>query len=519
MADLLQDLYTLGFWFAKDATIANEQLRTELALREFQTYARLKTVAVQVDLSPPKGKTYADCLQSVDLPASDQFTEVVTGSQTPATMTAIDTWRKKNYRCPVVVECWRAARPGKPGTLCTRRDPDGKAVPVGQNIWLRDDPNQYYASRKGRRMFVRDFSKRYDGDPVYQSLQDGRGRLLLGSMETTKGDGPISAVSSREVAIQITPDLLTGNSWDKLDDGGKITYRVVRAVSEAECTGYFDSLNCWDQALVSLGPCHWTIAHLTDDGFAKGEFEAFLAYTYTRTADLPKTITGETGVAPLNAWGSTGILNTDQRKYESQFSQQYLNGAAADTQSVPADPDRLNFFRSWHWFYRFQTSCRTSSALQTAMWDMARFRLRDIRSAPAGHNIKNGGGGDATLGDVFTSEQSMIFLMEWHVYKPGEVFSAGKPAGALVKAMQSLGPRLGVTTDKWGDDDENKLIAALKKQGGSKVRERFDRAFSCRQLASSRGTGLTHPVTGEKKPSAKRNSFVLDKSIPGTSPF
>ena len=40
------------------------------------------------------------------------------------------------------------------------------------------------------------------------------------------------------------------------------TYKVVRAVAEVEAIGFFDGINGYDNAFLSMGPCHWTMGRL-----------------------------------------------------------------------------------------------------------------------------------------------------------------------------------------------------------------------------------------------------------------
>src|SRR5262249_52116913 len=139
------------------------------------------------------------------------------------------------------------------------------------------------APAKGRRMFVRDFTGRFDKEPFVTAFTSKAGRLLLGRHNLTFNkdnsvdqDGPMSGDNER--AVRVTPDLLTNSAYSALSREGRITYRGVRAIAEPECTVFFDTINCWDKALVSLGLCHWTVAHLDDGKISLGELEAFFAY-------------------------------------------------------------------------------------------------------------------------------------------------------------------------------------------------------------------------------------------------
>ena len=52
----------------------------------------------------------------------------------------------------------------------------------------------------------------------------------------------------------------------------------MRAVAEQECIGFFDGINAYDNAFVSLGVCHWTLGIVFPKGIERGELLGFLAY-------------------------------------------------------------------------------------------------------------------------------------------------------------------------------------------------------------------------------------------------
>ncbi|HEY6806623.1 MAG TPA: hypothetical protein VI306_23800, partial [Pyrinomonadaceae bacterium] len=65
MVDLVATLSELGYTFVSNPKFATESLRLELALREFQTYAKLQFVA-QVDNA--NAPYYGAKLKSVEVP-------------------------------------------------------------------------------------------------------------------------------------------------------------------------------------------------------------------------------------------------------------------------------------------------------------------------------------------------------------------------------------------------------------------------------------------------------------------
>lgn len=56
------------------------------------------------------------------------------------------------------------------------------------------------------------------------------------------------------------------------------TFRVIRAVSEIECLGNLDQINAIDDAGISYGPCHWSLAMAKSDASVKTELGGLAAY-------------------------------------------------------------------------------------------------------------------------------------------------------------------------------------------------------------------------------------------------
>ena len=105
---------------------------------------------------------------------------------------------------------------------------------------------------------------------------------------------------------------------------------------------------------------------------------------------------------------------------------------------------------------------RTLEPWQRRMWDMARIRLRDVRSAPwpATAKVPAAGTRPATIGDVYSSERAAAFLLRWHVYRPAHIVSGGEAGSELVKAFKlAKTPATDPTT--WDDAEQAKLIQGL----------------------------------------------------------
>src|SRR6185295_9382115 len=147
--------------------------------------------------------------------------------------------------------------------------------PREQNLWLHDEPSQ-----QRWRVLARDFSKRYDVAALGRNDDDLR---VLGYRQR-RGDGGPESLPPLHVwsEAEITPESLTGRQMGSLSAEERSTFKVVRAFSETECEGFLDSLNCWDNVILSTGPGHWPIGEphfgLGSGWPEGGELGGFLAY-------------------------------------------------------------------------------------------------------------------------------------------------------------------------------------------------------------------------------------------------
>lgn len=108
--------------------------------------------------------------------------------------------------------------------------------------------------------------------------------------------------------------------------------------------------------------------------------------------------------------------------------------------------DDTDYFRNWHWHYRFVVAGRSIAGFQNGMWDMARIRLRDILTAPfpaaAGiPGVPDGAGGNraATIGDCFTSEEAVGMLLRWHISRPFDICTGGEAGPRVQAAVTAAG--------------------------------------------------------------------------------
>jgi hypothetical protein len=445
---LQRDLRELGFWIVGPADGIFGR-NTFWAVREFQAYARMDHVAHETGLGDP---VYADRLTAVAT-GEHRYRGPISGVANAATCSALEHWLDSRWRCPVVVEAWK--------TRGAQRDRLSR-----ENIWLHDEVRD-----PSLRMFVRDRSGYFL--PVNGNGTDDR--IIVGDYSRyLSWSGPRSTPPRHSwPEAEITPERFIGHPFDQLSPAQVSTFKAVRAVSEVECIGHFDSVNAYDNAFVSVGPCHWTLGIASNGGnVSEGELAAFLAYL--GHADRPafdKLLTFF-GVRVDGEWtdakglpSGAPFYDRTQRKYTGWLAMQRDDGGYA---RLPEREGEGDYFKTWHWFYRFVMAGRTVAGYQRGMWDMARIRLRDLADLPWGE----GRPAADTLGSIFTSEKAMAMILRWHVRYPCHIASRSGAAPrlrAVLAAAENQRPELDWTAPPaaWTGAHEAALLAALRTAVGA----------------------------------------------------
>lgn len=417
---------------------------TQIAVREFQIYAKMDFVAAELRAAD----RYVDRLSSV--PNTLRYAGPVSGVANAETRARIRDWLDRRWRCPVVVEAWTMAD-------------DARDSLHRENIWWHDD-----VTNESARMFVRDFSG-------YYRLPQGRdpNELIgLGQYVMHRSwSGPLLTPPKLTwPESEILPGNLVGVDLAGLSGPQRSTFKVVRAVAEVECVGFFDGLNAYDNAFVSVGPCHWTLGIVGASQVDEGELCGFLAYL--RYADPPAfaSAIGFFGVRADEDWTESGV--PDGSALFQRSSRKYVGWVATEREGggherFRQDEDSGNYFKSWHWFYRFAMAGRTNAGWRRAMWTMARIRLRDILATPFPRaltpDLPDGGGTRrAMIGDVYTSERALAVLLRWHIRFPSHVISGGQIGGHLRDAFLRAGiPASAGHARRWGDAEERTLLDGL----------------------------------------------------------
>ena len=479
---LQRDLRELGFAIVGQPDGQFERL-AEWAVREFQIYASMENVA-ELDVArlreltgnatageaahevaalgtaptpgPPESYYVATLRRVVN---TSRYTGPISGVVNERTRRAIEHWLGNDYRCPVVVEAWNMSRGQRTTTFAN-----------GVNLWHHN-----HLTSTAPRIFFRDFSGYY----TYPATRDGNEYHVLGTYSnySTYG-GPASLVPGhtwRDEA-EMMPEALIGPETTlevlqrDLAGATASTYRVVRATAEQECMGAFDSVNGYDDALVSLGPCHWTMGVLPQGGYDNGELAGFLAYVLSRDEDEYLIAYGNYGLYPSDPWigSNEGTLwNPGQRKYAGWIR---THADSTDPAQAPADIARLtlvdrdpveaNYFKTWHWFFRWVMAGRTLDVVRHAMWDMVRLRLRDVLNIDI--NVQVGAVAVVgTLGAVLTSEKAAAILLRWHIFRPAHV--SGRSVRNSIAAGIRDNPRMdwSLPMAQWTDAHESALLTRL----------------------------------------------------------
>lgn len=548
VTQLQEDLRRLGFLLigTPDGDFGR---KSQFALREFQIYAKMEQVAgvrsdvpenerVSAHLMTDRGQrdgvnpvrsVYVDTLESVT--NSCTYDGPVSGVLNEDTRNALEHWLDNDYRCPVIVEIWNTdVASSTPTTL--RND----AV----NLWYQDEISHGGTSR----LFFRDFTSYYewpkdadDNDIHDQEAMQPLGERLSLFSDTGGASKPRRNTNESSTVWQegeVTPMSLVGVESVALTPAQRSSFRVIRAVSEVECMGYFDSINTYDNAYISVGPCHWTLGIRERNGtISKGELSAYLAYLKSTEEDAYDKVFLNFGLDVLNDWGSVTYY-TDQKKYVSwirwqQDDDSYQEVLREDNPGVNTQ-NEADVIKNWHWFYRFVMAGRTVEGYRRRMWDMARIRLRDIRAADWGNQtvpIAHVGNftvpQGTTIGDIVTCERMMALMLRWHVRAPADVVRGNGVATALRNALSNAITNnaqldwVGTDIADWGDDfqqaisDEYYAQCQASTRGGVPDTTRYINNWPnwTGTNANPRGYGLSNPLLISPL-SIESDTFILD---------
>ncbi|MEV0820723.1 hypothetical protein [Nonomuraea rubra] len=488
---------------------------------------------------------WSDRLVPVHAPFYERYADPITGVVNAWTRFVLRRWKERRRRCPVVVEAWEL-RDGRPDRLHPIPGSGGRAG----NVWGARE-----ITSTAPRLYVRDLTRTWERPsrpPVvpdhpeldvtgdYRVLGDYAGpRAWPEFGHTWRPEGemlPEHLLPSREPG---GPGPALGRLVEEGDRAVLGTYKVVRAVSEVEAIGYFDCLNAYDRAFVSLGPCHWTAGLATGpspgSAVEEGELWGFVAYLKATNRYAFAQAFGRFGVDVATEWGGNGadLFDRGQRKYTGRPAVPREGGGAYELSRV----EEFDLFRDWHWFYRVQMAGRTVDGFRRAMWDLARLRIRDVGETPWDGPAQPptwtvpgpDGPRPARIKDVITSERGTAIVHRWHIRAPANMVSAGPATEPpATRRIGRAGPVLRAAFEAaaqedpslfsgppgtWGDAAEQALVAQLRARGGASVEYVHEWP---RQVSASRGFTLPYELLpdhgGGRRLDPARDSFQLDAS-------
>jgi hypothetical protein len=427
---LQQDLASLGIMPGKAVSGVFDRT-TSWQLREFQVYAGMDTVAT-VDSSVQASQPRADQLTATANAA--KYDGEINGRLDGPTALALQAWLANGYACPVVAE--------------TR---DAKGALTADNVWLgADDPTN------GHRCWVTDLTGTYAVDPARIAAQGAvatgstHPKILIGSyVSSVWGNGPVCQQgtewtgNTKPQGTDITVQALTGEALAQASPETVSTYKVIRAVAHVESPENFEALNGYDVGRVSLSPYHFTL-------FSRGsaaELPAFLSYLSFTVPDDYAAAFARYGIGVKDAWPTDGsdpvsdsnpLYVKSARKWATfpqQIGLQTAAGTISAAQTSVTSGDDADYFRTWHWIYRWVMACRMFADIWPRCWDLCRFRIEALLAAP----IKGVAGlpDGTTLGQVYTSEYAVTAIVRAHVNAPAAVIAAGGASKTIKNSLTS----------------------------------------------------------------------------------
>lgn len=441
---------------------------TECAVREFQIYAKMPNVAIRVHGPISKDGDDLDSLQA--MPNTSRYLGEVNGLVNRETRNLIQLWKKNRWLCPVLVQVRKKVK-----TATGAMEPGG-IYGSHNNLWGYREMTD-----KEPWVCVRDYSGYYKipGAKIINNNMTLLGRFSRYSFPVLGGPSTEHKQFNWDEA-EVTTENLIGVPYNAINSQStKSTFKVIRAVSQVECQGYLDHINAYDDAFVSLGTFHWVLGLYnpnTKKVTSGGELPAFLAYVKEKNQRVFDQAIGFFGAGVDKNWNGTGndfFYKNPIRNYgKGAMTLKRKNSIIKIEQG--GEVEIGNYFRNWHWIYRFAMAVRTIPEIKKYVWDFSRFRIRDVLNL----QIENFDFVDAQkrkitplLKDIFTSEMSVALLLRIHVRKPAYIAGVNNtskttPLKTIISnAIATMKEKRIEASDisVWSDIQESIMINAIKK--------------------------------------------------------
>jgi peptidoglycan hydrolase-like protein with peptidoglycan-binding domain len=413
--NLQMDLITLGFKLAGTPD-GDFGFKTESAVREFQIYAKMPNVAIRLRGPLPQNGDELDLMQSTA--NTRKYQGEINGVANSETRNLIEYWKTNDWHCPVIIQA--------------REKTTFQIHNSFNNLWGYRE-----LVDKSPWVYVRDYSGYF---PVPTNRLLANQSILLGRFSRYEFDSGLGGPTTEEIAFnwheaEITTENLVGTPSGSTAGNTKSTFNVIRAVSQVECQGYLDHINAYDNAFVSLGPFHWVLSIFSARSkkiTSGGELPAFFAFVKVKDSAVFDKAIGFFGAGVEKEWAGNGdnfFIKNPIRNYGKGFMTLKRGNGTISNRQGSDDLNIENYFRNWHWIYRFAMAFRTIPGLKRCVWDFARLRIRDVLNI----NLINFGFVDAqgnnispTLGTVFTSERAIAMIIRIHVRYPSYIAGVNK---------------------------------------------------------------------------------------------
>ena len=439
VARLTNDLKSMGFGALDDS------LPLEQVIREFQISATRPIAATARTLLISQQQLALRHFG--DLQATDNlavYSGAISGRANQDTRRLIRAWAANAQRCPLLITAYRDT------DLDANKRPKTGAVPAHADLWSRKE-----TTSPALCMFAADFSRLAPGLALTVAELELIG-YYAPHQKTTGGPGTLMPNLRWRVAYaEVTPrrllevdegELLAALSPAAAVDARALasTFKVIRAVAECECFGYLDQITAYDDAGISYGPCHWSMAMAIANPTGRTELGGLAAYLrYLSKGNL---------VPEVDVFPPQGLAAAQPPGLDARAVARMTNGASYSSQLCFVDdrgrPRPMGakgpevMIPSWRSFYRWVEIGRRHQHIGLATWRMAVRRLHRLSATPIILVPASGGqpAVSVTIGAAFTSEIVVAQLLRWHVKIPGAVVTGSgseeKASSNIVKAYK-----------------------------------------------------------------------------------